>query len=171
MCTPDASMVLGNGARRPDSIQEEERFIMANVITHRIGDALGARTPERQAFQILHWGFVAAPVLAGLDKFAGLLANWDAYLAPPIARMLGDAAHPFMLVVGVVEVLAGLLVAVRPRIGAYVVAAWLAGIIVNLLISGRHFDVALRDFGLCLGALALGRLAQVFDRGSVRLRA
>src|SRR4051812_33320397 len=144
---------------------------MANVITHRIGDALGAKTPERQAYQILHWGFVAAPVLAGLDKFAGLLANWDAYLAPPIARMLGDAAHPFMLVVGVVEIIAGLLVAIRPRIGAYVVAAWLGGIIVNLLMSGHYFDIALRDFGLMLGALALGRLSQVFDRGRTRIRA
>jgi hypothetical protein len=72
-----------------------------------------------------------------------------------------------MLVVGVVEVVAGLIVAVRPRIGAYVVAAWLAVIIVNLLIGGRYLDIALRDFGLCLGALALGRLSQVFDRGRV----
>ncbi len=121
------------------------------------------RRPERQAYQILHVGFVAAPVLAGLDKFTHLLTDWDAYLAPPIARVLGSAAHPFMLAVGGVEVAAGLLVAVRPRIGAYVVAAWLAGIIANLLLSGRYLDVALRDFGLCLGALALARLAQVFD--------
>ena len=120
-------------------------------------------TPARQAFEILHWGFVAAPVLAGVDKFAHLLTNWDAYLAPPIASMLGGSAHGFMLVVGVVEVIAGLLVALRPRIGAYVVAAWLGGIIVNLLIGGHFLDVALRDFGLCLGALALARLSQVYD--------
>lgn len=137
---------------------------MANVITRDARTEELARNPERQAYQLLHWGFVAAPVIAGLDKFAGLLTNWDAYLAPPIARMLGAAAHPFMLVVGVVEVVAGLLVAIRPRIGAYVVAAWLGGIIVNLLLSGRYFDIALRDFGLMLGALALGRLAQVHDR-------
>jgi hypothetical protein len=135
---------------------------MANVITQELRTEQ-VRTPEWQAYQILHWGFVAAPVLAGLDKFAGLLTNWDDYLAPAVARMLGSAAHPFMLVVGAIEVVAGLLVAVKPRIGAYVVAAWLAGIIVNLVMTGRYFDIALRDFGLMLGALALGRLAQVYD--------
>lgn len=137
---------------------------MANVIARGpVTTASASQRAERQAYQLLHVGFVVAPVLAGLDKFTHLLADWDAYLAPPLARMLGGAAHPFMLVVGVVEVIAGLLVAVRPRIGAYVVAAWLAGIIVNLVISGRFLDIALRDVGLCLGALALGRLAQVFD--------
>jgi hypothetical protein len=136
---------------------------MANVIAERVTTRAG-HTAERQAYEILHWGFVAAPVLAGLDKFSHLLTNWDAYLAPVIARPLGSAAHGFMMVVGVVEIIAGLLVAVRPRIGAYVVAAWLGGIIVNLLLSGKYFDVALRDFGLCLAALALGRLAQVYDR-------
>jgi hypothetical protein len=136
---------------------------MANVAAEHISKA-SPHTHERQAYQILHWGFVAAPVIAGLDKFTQLLANWDAYLAPVVARALGGASHGFMLVVGVIEVIAGLLVAVRPRIGAYVVAAWLGGIIVNLLMSGKYFDIALRDFGLCLGALALGRLAQVYDR-------
>jgi hypothetical protein len=132
---------------------------MANVIAREAGDL--AKSPERQAYQILHWGFVAAPVIAGLDKFAGLLANWDKYLAPPIANMLGGSAHTFMLVVGAIEVVAGLLVALKPRIGGYVVAGWLAGIIVNLLIGGHYFDIALRDFGLMLGALALARLAEV----------
>jgi hypothetical protein len=136
---------------------------MANVIAESVSTA-SAHTEERQAYEILHWGFVAAPVVAGLDKFSQLLANWDAYLAPVIARPLGGGVHGFMMVVGVVEVVAGLVVAVRPRIGAYVVAAWLAGIIVNLLLTGKYFDVALRDFGLCLAALALGRLAQVYDR-------
>jgi hypothetical protein len=132
---------------------------MANVITRDIRTDL-AHSPERQAYELLHWGFVAAPVIAGLDKFAGLLTNWDAYLAPPFARILGSSAHGFMLVVGVVEIAAGLIVAVKPKVGAYVVAAWLAAIIVNLLVSGHYFDIALRDFGLMLGALALGRLAQ-----------
>ena len=134
---------------------------MADVVTHTLSRS--AVPAERQAYQIPHWGFVAAPVLAGLDKFANLLTDWNQYLAPPIARVLGGGAHAFLLVVGVVEVVAGLLVAVRPRICAYIVAAWLAGIIVDLLLTGRYFDIALRDFGLCLGALALGRLAQVFD--------
>jgi len=126
-----------------------------------------ARNPVRQAYELLHWGFVAAPVIAGLDKFSHLLTNWDQYLAPVIARPLGSAAHGFMLVVGVIEILAGFVVAVRPRIGAYVVAAWLAGIIVNLLLSGNYFDIALRDFGLFLAALALGRLAQVKVAGEM----
>ena len=131
---------------------------MANVISRKVEREV-THDPARQAYQLLHFGFIAAPVIAGLDKFAELLTDWDQYLAPPIARMLGGAAHPFMLVVGVVEVIAGLLVALRPKIGAYVVAGWLGGIIVNLLMSGRFFDIALRDFGLMLGALALGRLA------------
>ncbi len=135
---------------------------MANIVSRDV-HAVGVRNPERQAYELLHWGFVAAPVIAGLDKFSGLLTNWDAYLAPPIAKVLGGGAHTFMLVVGVIEVIAGLLVAVRPRIGAYVVAGWLGGIILNLVISGQWFDIALRDFGLMLGALALGRLAQVHD--------
>ena len=136
---------------------------MENVVTSDLRTEI-AKSPERQAYEILHWGFVAAPVLAGLDKFAGLLTNWDAYVAPPIASMLGGATHAFMLVVGIVEIAAGLLVAVKPRIGAWVVAGWLGGIIVDLLMSGRWFDVALRDFGLMLAALALGRLATVYDR-------
>src|SRR6188474_2573932 len=148
----------------PVNLLEERRGIMANVMSKEVRPV--AHSPERQAYEILHWGFVAAPVLAGLDKFAHLMVNWDQYLAPPIARMLGGSAHGFMLVVGAIEVAAGLLVAVKPKIGAYVVAAWLAGIIVNLLLSGRYFDVALRDFGLMLGALALGRLASVYDTGS-----
>lgn len=122
-----------------------------------------SKSPAWQAYRILHWGFTAAPVIAGLDKFTRLLADWDKYLAPPIARMLPVSAHTFMMIVGVVEVVAGLLVAIRPKLGAYVVAAWLGGIIVNLLLSGSYFDIALRDFGLALGALALGRLSMDFD--------
>jgi len=115
--------------------------------------------PSLQAFQILHWGFTAAPVIAGTDKFFGLLTNWDQYLAPAIAGLSPLSVRATMMVVGVIEVVAGLLVAIRPKVGAYVVAAWLAGIIVNLLVLGAFFDVALRDFGLLLGALALGRLS------------
>ena len=124
-----------------------------------------AQSPTYQAYQILHWGFVAAPVLAGADKFLHLLTNWDQYLAPALARLSPLGTHGTMLVVGVVEVVAGLVVAVKPRLGAYVVAAWLVGIILNLLLLGSFFDVALRDFGLFLGALALGRLSEVYDDG------
>jgi hypothetical protein len=119
--------------------------------------------PRYQAFQILHWGFVAAPVLAGLDKFTSFLANWDAYLSPAFARVSPLGIHATMAAVGVVEMIAGVLVLLRPRWGAYVVAAWLCGIILNLLLLGHFYDIALRDFGLCLGALALGRLSESYD--------
>jgi len=120
-----------------------------------------------QAYQILHWAFVAAPVLAGLDKFLGKLTNWQQYLAPAIAGLAeqaGLSAHTFMLIVGAIEMAAGVLVAIKPRFGAYVVAIWLVGIIVNLLILPGFYDIALRDFGLCLGALALARLSGQFNR-------
>ena len=119
--------------------------------------------PAYQAYQILHIGFVVAPVIAGLDKFFHLLVNWDMYLAPVIARLSPIGGHGLMLLVGVVEIIAGILVALKPRIGAYVVALWLWGIILNLVLIPNYFDVALRDFGLSLGALALARLSQEFS--------
>ena len=126
-----------------------------------------SRSPARQAYEILHWGLTLAPIVAGLDKFVYLLTRWDQYLAPQLVAASGLAPRTFMLLVGVIEVIAGLIVAIKPRIGAYVVAAWLAGIIVNLLLVGRYYDVALRDFGLMLAALALGRLASSHDRGEI----
>ena len=116
--------------------------------------------PGYQAFLILRVGFTVAPIVAGVDKFTNLLADWTKYLAPVIPQTLGVSPEMFMRGVGVIEILAGVLVAAVPRYAAYVVAAWLAGIIVSLLILGQYFDVALRDLGLMLGALALGRLAQ-----------
>jgi len=113
----------------------------------------------RQAYSILHLGFTVLPIVAGLDKFLHLLVNWDQYLSPTIAGLLPFPGHTFMLVVGVIEIVAGLLVWFRPRLGAYVVAGWLWGIILDLLLVPGYFDVALRDFGLSLGALALARLA------------
>ena len=96
----------------------------------------------------------------GLDKFTNLLTDWTQYVAPFLPNMLGVSKQTFMYGVGVVEIVAGVLVALMPRYAAYVVAAWLAGIIANLLILGQHLDVALRDFGLFIAALALARLAQ-----------
>lgn len=116
--------------------------------------------PGYQAYQILHIGFTVAPILFGLDKFLNLMVDWTQYLAPLVANII--PANIFMLVVGVVEIIAGLLVFFRPRIGAYVVAIWLLGIIVNLLLVSGFLDVALRDFGLLLGALALARLSEVY---------
>ena len=124
------------------------------------------RPAARQAFVLLRTIFTVAPVLFGLDKFFGLLTDWDRYLAPWTNDLIPGTAHHAMLAVGVVEILAGLLVAVLPRVGGYVVAAWLAGIIVNLLLIGDYYDIALRDFGLLVGALALARLAAGFDSGA-----
>jgi len=118
--------------------------------------------PAYQAYQILHAGFVIAPILAGLDKFLHLLTNWDVYLALRIANLSPIGGHASMEVVGIVEILAGLLVAFRPRIGAYVVMGWLLAIILNLLLLPGFFDIALRDFGLALGALALARLSEQY---------
>ncbi len=121
-------------------------------------------SPAYQAYTVLHIGFAVLPIIAGLDKFAHVLVNWDVYVAPVVIRFLPVSAHTFMLVVGVIEIAAGILVAVRPRLGAYVVMLWLWGIILNLLLVPGYYDVALRDFGLSLGALALARLSQEFDR-------
>jgi hypothetical protein len=124
----------------------------------------------RQAFLLLRTVFTVAPVLFGLDKFFGLLTDWEGYLAPQVDGLIPGTAHQAMLAVGVVEILAGVLVAVLPRIGGYIVAAWLAGIIVNLLLIGGFYDIALRDFGLLVGALALARLATAFGHGGSGVR-
>ena len=116
--------------------------------------------PSYHAYQILHLGFTVAPIVAGLDKFLNLLVNWDQYLPPFVNNMTGGYGHELMLAVGVIEIVAGLGVWFKPKIFAYVVAAWLLLIIVNLLAIPGYFDVALRDFGLMLAAIALGRLSQ-----------
>jgi hypothetical protein len=116
-------------------------------------------TALRQAGWLLRAGFTVLPIVFGLDKFAGVLTDWTQYLAPRVDDLVPGTAAQAMLAVGVVEIAAGLLVAVAPRIGSWVVAAWLAGIIGNLLLLGEFYDVALRDLGLLLGALTLARLA------------
>ena len=116
-----------------------------------------------QGFWILRVGFAVAPILFGLDKFANVLVDWEKYLAPWVASLLPISPSGAMNLVGIVEILAGVAVAVKPRYGAYLVAAWLGGIIVNLVTYPGYYDVALRDFGLMLGALALARLAAKFD--------
>ena len=116
-----------------------------------------------QAYQILRVGFTIAPIVAGLDKFFHLLVNWDQYLPSFANNLTGGHGHELMLVAGVIEIVAGLGVWFMPKIFAYVVSAWLLLIIVNLLMIPGYFDVALRDFGLALGALALGRLSHEFS--------
>ena len=116
--------------------------------------------PAAQAFLLLRIAFTVAPILFGLDKFANVLTDdWTRYLSTTFNDILPGSAATGMHIVGVVEVAAGLIVAITPRWGALVVAGWLAGIIVNLLIVGGYGDIALRDFGLMAGALALNRLA------------
>jgi hypothetical protein len=119
-----------------------------------------------EAYGLLHFGFVVAPVVAGLDKFFHLLTDWDKYVAPVVARILPVRVHTFMSLVGIIEVLAGMLVLFRPRVGAYVVAAWLVSIVLNLILAGGYLDVALRDVGLCIGALALARLSLEHDKSA-----
>lgn len=120
--------------------------------------------PGYQAFRVLQIGFVAAPILAGLDKFFGLMTDWAQYLWPGVSEVIGVSPGAFMGAVGVVEIAAGVLVAVRPRFGGYLVAGWLTAIIVNLVLLGDFWDVALRDLGLAIGAFALARLAAAYGR-------
>ncbi|HXQ73084.1 MAG TPA: hypothetical protein VN844_21470 [Pyrinomonadaceae bacterium] len=121
-------------------------------------------SPSYQAYQILRTGFTVAPIVAGLDKFFHLLVNWDQYLPAFVNNLTGGHGHQLMLAVGVIEIVAGLGVAFKPRLFAYVVSAWLLLIVANLLLIPGYFDVALRDFGLSLGALALARLSSEYDR-------
>jgi uncharacterized membrane protein YphA (DoxX/SURF4 family) len=119
--------------------------------------------PRYQAFALLRLAFTAAPIAFGLDKFFNVLVDWPQYLAPWINDIAPGSGQDFMYLVGAIEILAGIIVALKPRYGAYVVAGWLGGIVVNLLTYSGYYDIALRDFGLMLGALTLGRLAAVYD--------
>jgi hypothetical protein len=146
---------------------------MATTDLPRTADAAAVdhdlRDPRYQAFTLLRVGFTVAPILFGLDKFLNWLVDWPTYLAPRVDGWIPGNAHQAMLAVGVIEIVAGLVVAVRPRFGGYLVAIWLAGIIVNLLILGDFYDVALRDFGLLIGAVALARLATAYERPRARM--
>jgi hypothetical protein len=127
-------------------------------------ESVSVSRPDYQAYQILHLAFIVAPVVAGLDKFFHFLVNWDQYLPPVVNKMAGGHGHELMLAAGVLEIIAGIGVAFKPKIFAYVVSAWLLLIVINLLMIPGYFDIALRDFGLSLGALALARLSHQFDR-------
>jgi uncharacterized membrane protein YphA (DoxX/SURF4 family) len=119
--------------------------------------------PRFQAFAILRLAFTVAPIAFGLDKFFNVLVDWPVYLAPWINDIAPGSAQDFMYVVGAIEIVAGIAVFLKPRYGAYLVAAWLGGIILNLLTYSDYYDIALRDFGLLLGALTLARLAAFYD--------
>ncbi len=138
-----------------DESRAENRLAGSAMITVASKDV----RRDRQAYEILRWGFTALPIIAGADKFFHALANWDKYLSPPFA-VFGTTTT--MQVVGGVEIFAGLCMAFLPRLFAPIVMIWLWGIIANLLVLGNYYDIALRDFGLSLAALALWRLSQHF---------
>jgi uncharacterized membrane protein YphA (DoxX/SURF4 family) len=121
------------------------------------------RDPRYQAFALMRLAFTVAPIAFGLDKFFNIMVHWPDYLAPWINDIAPGTGQQFMYFVGATEIVAGVIVALKPRYGAYVVAGWLAGIIINLLTYSGFYDVALRDFGLMLAALTLARLAAVYD--------
>jgi hypothetical protein len=130
-----------------------ETTLTGNAAIANSASRTDAHSPSYQAYQILRLGFTIAPIVMGLDKFLGLLVNWDQYLPSLVNNMLGGRGHEFMYVVGVIEIIAGIGVFLKPKIFAYVVAAWLGLIIINLLMIPSYFDIALRDFGLLLGRL------------------
>lgn len=117
-----------------------------------------------QAYRLLQIAFIVAPIMAGLDKFFYLLADWSAYISPLGMRMINGHDRGFMMFVGVIEIVAGIGMIFKPKIFSYIVALWLALIIINLLLTGKFFDIALRDVGLLLGVIALSRLSQQYSK-------
>jgi uncharacterized membrane protein YphA (DoxX/SURF4 family) len=140
-----------------------QAFTDSTRVTSINRDSVTTASPGYQAYLILRTAFTVAPIVAGLDKFFNLLVNWEQYLPAFVKNLAGGHGHELMLAVGVIEIVAGLGVAFKPRLFAYVVSAWLLLIVINLLMIPGYFDVALRDFGLALGALALARLSQEYD--------
>lgn len=149
---------------RPQERSSTHRRIAAST---NGGSATVARAdwgdPRYQAFALLRVAFTVAPIAFGLDKLFNVMVDWPIYLAPWIDDIAPGTAQQFMYAVGAIEIVAGIAVALKPRYGAYVVAAWLGGIVISLLTYSGYYDIALRDFGLLLGALTLARLASVYD--------
>ncbi|HVU99722.1 MAG TPA: hypothetical protein VHH88_00070 [Verrucomicrobiae bacterium] len=141
---------------------------MKTIATAQPHDFAGAtiHEPAYQAYQLLHWAFVIVPIIAGADKFFMKLTDWTMYLWEPLRKVFGTANN-FMMIAGAIEIVAGLLIAFKPKLGAFIVGLWLIGIICNLLLLGGFYDIALRDFGLCLGAFALWRLSMLYDHPHV----
>jgi hypothetical protein len=146
-----------SGAARAGTCAQPSRRLPAKL-WHRAGTKR-ASDPVRQAQAILHWGLAALLILTGSDKLLEVLADWTIYVSPLVVRLSPVAVDPLMKISGVIEIGIGLFVAVRPRVGAYVLAAYLLGVIVNLVLAQAFYDIALRDLGLALAALALGRLS------------
>jgi hypothetical protein len=145
-----------------------ERVPASDRLASRNGEGAGRaradwRDPRYQAYALMRLAFTVPPIALGLDKFFNVMVDWPIYLAPWINDIVPGSGQDFMYFVGATEILAGVSVALKPRYGAYVVAAWLAGIVINLLTHSGYYDIALRDFGLMLAALTLARLASVYD--------
>ena len=147
----------------PDTHLREAK-VLRTVEPERLRPVPLQRRPSYQAFQLLRFGFAVLPILTGLDKFFHVLTSWEMYLSSTVEKLLPFSAVTFMRVTGVIEIAAGLLVAAVPRIGAWVVAAWLGAITVNLLLPPGYYDIALRDVGLMVGAVALGLLARKYRK-------
>ena len=148
-------------APEPASTQQQAATLNGDAgVTGRADNS----DPRYQAFLLMRLAFTVAPIVFGLDKFFNVLVDWPVYLAPWINDIAPGSGQQFMYFVGATEIAAGILVALKPRYGAYVVAGWLGGIIINLVTLSGYYDIALRDFGLLLGALALARLASAYDR-------
>ena len=152
---------------------QERAFAHDQIASPNGGNAVVARAdwsdPRYQAFTLLRLAFTVAPIALGLDKFFNVMVDWPVYLAPWIDDIAPGTGQQLMYAIGAIEIVAGIAVAIKPRYGAYVVAGWLGGIVISLLTYSGYYDIALRDFGLMLGALTLARLAAVYDP-PVRLR-
>ena len=146
--------------QQPTSLRDQAAFLNDGAVSIENADWRDARY---QAFTLLRLAFIVAPIAFGLDKFFNVMVDWPIYLAPWINDIAPGSDQGFMYFVGAIEIVAGVLVALKPRYGAYVVAGWLGGIVINLLTLSGYYDVALRDFGLLLGALTLARLAAFYD--------
>lgn len=128
---------------------------MATITTNYDSAASEVTSHVYRVRELLHWTYGLVPIIAGADKFTHLLTDWDKYLAPAVANMLPFAPHTFMLIVGVIEIIAGIIVLVKPKIGSFIVGCWLVGIVINLLIHGQYLDVAVRDAVMAIGAFSL----------------
>ena len=119
------------------------------------GSHTHSMSQTEKAISLLRWTYGLVPIVAGADKFMHLLTDWDKYLAPAIAHMLPMTAHSFMNIVGIIEIIAGVLVLIKPKIGSLIVGIWLIGIAINLLLTGQYFDIAVRDCVMAIGAFSL----------------
>ena len=135
---------------------------VASDYTKQTNVMTAKRSASERVVSLLKITYGIVPIVAGADKFMHLLVNWDQYLAPVIADMIPFSAHTFMLIVGVIEIIAGIIVLVKPKIGSLIVCIWLLGIAINLLLTGKYFDVAVRDIVMAIGAFSLFTL--VSDR-------